>query len=74
MDVSCPKCAHDLWAQKVFVADSSDAWVFFDRENHSAPNSKRAGPCPECGAWLTEVGGWPTSGGREGHPKRSVDL
>lgn len=67
MDVCCPKCAHDLWAKKESVAEHFGMWAFFDRENHSAPYSERVGQCPECGAWLTEGGGWPTSSGREGH-------
>jgi len=74
MDVSCPKCAHRLWAQKVSVADSFDMWAFFDNEEHSGTHSERVGLCPECGAWLTEGGGWPTRGVREGHQKSNVEL
>jgi len=66
MDVSCPKCAHSLWAEKVYVAHSFDIWAFFDAVEQSGPYSERVGLCPECGAWLTEGGGWPTSGVREG--------
>jgi ribosomal protein S27E len=74
MDVSCPKCAHRLWAEKVSVAERFDVWTFFDDEEHSDTHAKRVGSCPECGAWLTEGGGWPTSGVREGHQKSNVDL
>ena len=74
MDVSCPKCAHRLWAQKVSVADSFDMWAFFDHEEQSGTHSERVGLCPKCGAWLTEGGGWPTRGMPEGHLKRNVDL
>ena len=74
MDVCCPKCAHCLWAQKVYETESYYVWAFFYRENHSAPYSKRVWLCPECGAWLTEGGGWPTSGVPEGHQKSNVDL
>jgi ribosomal protein S27E len=73
MDVSCPKCAHRLWAEKVSVAERFDVWTFFDDEEHSDTHAKRVGSCPECGAWLTEGGGWPTSGGREEHLKRNFD-
>ena len=66
MDVSCPKCAHRLWAEKVYVAHSFDIWAFFAAEKESGTYSERVGLCPECGAWLTEGGGWPTSGVREG--------
>ena len=47
-------------------------WTFFDDEKYSDTYSERVGLCPECGAWLTKGGGWPTSGGREGHLKRNV--
>ena len=74
MNVSCPKCAHRLWAEKVSVADRFDVWAFCDDEEYSDTCAERVGLCPECGAWLTEGGGWPTSSMREGHPKSSVDL
>jgi hypothetical protein len=73
MDVSCPKCAHRLWAQKLSVAGSFDVWAFFDDEEQSDTYSERVGLCPECGAWLTEGGDWPTSGVREGQPRRNVE-
>jgi hypothetical protein len=74
MDVCCPKCAHCLWAQKVYETESYYVWAFFDNEEHSAPHTERVGLCPECGAWLTEGGGWPTSGVPEGHQKSKVAL
>ena len=74
MDIPCPKCAHNLWAEKVYEAESYYVWAFFENEEHSETYSERVGRCPECGAWLTEGGGWPTSGGREGHPKRNIEL
>jgi ssDNA-binding Zn-finger/Zn-ribbon topoisomerase 1 len=73
MDVSCPKCAHRLWAEKVSVAEHFDVWAFFDDEEPSDTHAKRVGLCPECGAWLTQGAGWPTSGVREGHQKSNVD-
>jgi len=74
MEVSCPKCAHSLWAEKVFVADRFGVWAFFDDEQHSDTYAERVGLCPERGVWLTEGGDWPTSGVREGHQKSNVDL
>jgi hypothetical protein len=74
MDVSCPKCSHRLWAEKVPVADSFSVWVFFANEERSDTYADGVGLCPECGAWLTEGGGWPTRGVREGHLKRNVAL
>jgi hypothetical protein len=73
MEVSCPKCAHRLRAQKVSVADNFEVWTFFDNEKQSGTYPERVGLCPECGAWLIEGGGWPMSGGRElgAHPKDS---
>jgi hypothetical protein len=66
MDVSCPKCSHRLWAEKVYGADRFGVWAFFAEEEQSDTYSERVGLCPECGAWLTEGGGWPTGGVREG--------
>ena len=74
MDVSCPKCAHRLWAEMVSVAERFDMWDFFDAEEPSDNHAERVGLCPECGVWLTEGGGWPTNGVREGHLKRNGDL
>ena len=74
MVVSCPKCGHKLWAQKVSVTETFDVWVFFEDGEHSDTYAKRVGLCPECGAWLTEGAGWPTSGVPEGHQKSKVDL
>ena len=76
MDVSCPKskCERRLWAEKVSVAESFSVWVYFDNEERSDTYAERVGLCPECGAWLTEGGGWPTRGVREGHLKRNVAL
>ena len=56
------------------VADTFEVWAFFDGEEHSDTYAKRVGLCPECRAWLTEGGGWPTSSVREGHQKSNVDL
>ena len=74
MDVYCPKCAHSLWAQRAYIAESYYVWAFFDNEEHSATYTEQVGLCPECGAWLAEGGGWPTSGVPEGHQKSNVDL
>jgi hypothetical protein len=74
MDVSCPKCKRRLWAEKVSVVDTFSVWVFFDNEERSDTYALPVGHCPECGAWLTEGGGWPTRGMPEGHLKRNVDL
>ena len=75
MDVSCPKCEHGLSAEKVSVAENFDVWDFFDNEGRSDTYAQRVGNCPECGAWLTEGGGWPTRRGvRERHLERDVDL
>ena len=73
MDVSCPKCAHRLWAEKVSVAERFEVWTFFDDEEHSDTSAKRVGLCPECGARVTEGGRWPTSSVREEHQKSNVD-
>jgi hypothetical protein len=74
MDVSYPKCSHRLWAGKVPVADTFSVWVFFDDEERSDTYALPVGHCPECGAWLTEGGGWLTRGVREEHLKCNVDL
>jgi hypothetical protein len=74
MDVCCPKCERGLWAEKVYVANTFSVWVFFDNEERSDTYALPVGHCPECGAWLTEGGGWPTRGMPEGHLKRNVDL
>ena len=74
MDVSCPKCAHRLRAEKLSVAEHFGMWSFLDNEEHSDTYAERVGLCPECGAWLTEGGGWPTGSVREGHLKSNVDF
>ena len=73
MDVSCPKCERRLWAEKVSATDTFSVWVFFDDEEHSDTYAARLGLCPECGAWLTEVGGWPTRRVRDG-PQRATST
>jgi hypothetical protein len=43
MDVSCPKCAHRLWAEKVSVAEHFDVWAFFDDEELATPTPSESG-------------------------------
>jgi len=52
VDVRCPECGHDLWAEQMPVADRFGVWVCFDDEEQSDTYAEQVGRCPGCGAWL----------------------
>jgi predicted AAA+ superfamily ATPase len=52
VDVRCPECDHDLWAEQMPVADRFGVWVCFDDEEQSDTYAEQVGRCPGCGAWL----------------------